>query len=129
MVKFNEIKKGDWFLADFEGSRTKGVVTNLAPAASEVCIDNGVQEFWYKADNLYPLPLTDDQLVGMGFDKQNDDGSVKYSKGVFRILTPQEHQFNEFEIWYREDRRHITHPIFLHELQNHHYSMSKIHLE
>ena len=48
--------------------------------------------------------------------------------GAFRVLLAKPNNFGEFDIWYREDRRHIVHPIKLHEFQNHYYDMTKVHL-
>ena len=79
---------------------------------------------------LVLLPLTDRQLVRLGFEKQTDgaSGPVKYMKGAFRLMTPAPDRFDNFEMWYREDRRHITQPIFVHELQNHYRDMTKVEL-
>jgi len=63
------------------------------------------------------------------FHKQvNDDGTIKYLKGAFRILIPKEGDFSRMEIWYRDETRHITHSIYVHNLQNHFYDMTKVHL-
>lgn len=94
-----------------------------------MCVLTDVQEFWYETNQLHAIDLTEDQLLKLNFTKQeNEDGSVKYMKGSFRIQIPSKDNFSDFEIWYREDRRHLTNAIKLHELQNHYYSMTKIHL-
>lgn len=130
MLKFNEIKKGDYVVADFEGNKQVGMVTGLMPAAHDVCIDNGVQEFWFKPEQLSPVEISDAELTRLQFTKQaNDDGSVKYMKGAFRMVIPAEGNFNSMEIWYRDEHRHIMQPIFLHQLQNHFYEMTKVHLD
>jgi hypothetical protein len=36
--------------------------------------------------------------------------------------------FSNFEMWYREDRRHIAQPLTVHMLQNHYHSMTKVDL-
>ena len=56
------------------------------------------------------------------------DGTIKYMYGPFRILISEKGNFSHFEMWYREDRRHITEPIFVHELQNHYHQMTKVDL-
>ncbi len=95
----------------------------------EVCLETDVQEFWFKAEVLSPIPLSDKELLKLNFLKQeNEDGSVKYSKGAFRIFIPQKDNLSNMEIWYREDRRHLTHAISVHELQNHYHQMTKIEL-
>jgi hypothetical protein len=63
------------------------------------------------------------------FHKQvNVDGTVKYSKGAFRIATAKEGDFSRMELWYRDEHRHIMQPIEIHVLQNHFYEMTKVHL-
>ena len=70
-----------------------------------------------------------EMLKKLGFEKEaNGDGSVKYKKGAFRILISKKDNFNDFEMWYREDKRHLKGPIFVHELQNHHLQMTKVEL-
>jgi hypothetical protein len=75
------------------------------------------------------LLLEDDQLSKLNFQRQeNEDGSVKYLKGAFRIQIPAPDNFSRFEIWYRDEKRQIMHPIGVHELQNHYFDMTKVHL-
>lgn len=129
MIKFNELKIGDIVLADFEGQKWEGVVKNLNREDKEVCVETEVQEFWFKPNDLYPVTLNEEQLTKLGFQKvENGDGSVKYMKGAFRILLPKAGDFSNMDIWWREDRRHLHQPVFVHELQNHHYDMTKVEL-
>jgi hypothetical protein len=129
MIKFSEIKKGDYLVGEFDGNRWEGEVTNLNKSEKQVCVDTGVQEFWFTQENLYPITLDEEQLMKLQFQKLvNEDGSVKYMKGAFRILTPEAGNFNKFEIWYRQEHRHIMHPIHLHQLQNHYHDMTNVHL-
>jgi hypothetical protein len=128
MIKFNEIRIGDYVIADNEGDKHEGEVTNLNGDDKQVCVDTG-QEFWYETEQLSGIPLDEDQLLRLKFHKQeNEDGSVKYMKGAFRILIPKKNDFSNFEIWYRDEKRLITHPIYVHNLQNHFYEMTKVHL-
>lgn len=129
MIKFQEIKVGDYLLADNDGDILPGEVTNLNGDEKQVCVNTGVQEFWFETSQLSAIPLDDAQLANLKFTKQqNDDGTVKYLKGAFRILLSAEGNFSTFEIWYRDERRHILRPINVHQLQNHFYEMTKIHL-
>ncbi len=129
MIKFQELKAGDYVSAEYDGKITHGEVTGLNRDEKEVCVDVGVQEFWFKPEQLRPLPLDDDQLMKLNFQKQeNEDGSVKYLKGAFRILIPEQDNFSRFEIWYRDEKRQVMHPIGVHELQNHYHDMTKVHL-
>ncbi|MEO6906184.1 MAG: hypothetical protein ABI148_07470 [Ginsengibacter sp.] len=129
MIKFSELKKGDYVLAESDGQAWQGEVTNFNNDEKEICVNNGVQEMYFKADDLYPLPMDEDQLLKLKFTKHvNEDGSVKYMKGAFRIQTHEQNDFSHFEIWYRDEKRIITDPISLHVLQNHYTAMTKVHL-
>ena len=128
MIKFQELKIGDYLIADNDGDKKKGEVTNLNGDEKQVCVDTG-QEFWYELDQLHPLPLNEEALTGLKFHKHvNDDGTIKYMKGAFRVLIPKEGDFSRMEIWYRDETRHIMQPISVHNLQNHFYDMTKVYL-
>ena len=130
MIKFQEIKVGDYVYAENEGTSREGVVTQLNNDDKQVCVDNGIQEFWYETDQLAPIPITDGQLKRLKFESEMlENGTMKYMKGAFRMLVPKENDFSRMEIWYREEARHITQPIHLHQLQNHFYEMTKVHLD
>jgi hypothetical protein len=129
MIRFNDCKPGDLVIADYDGKEWEGEVVEVNREDKEVCVRTEVQEFWFDTSHIRGIPLDDRQLARLGFEKQeNGDGPVKYLKGAFRILLPARDQFNDFEMWYREDRRHITKPIYVHELQNHHRDMTKVEL-
>ena len=129
MIKFQDLKQGDYVLAEFEGNKQQVEVTQLNRDEKQICVDNGVQEFWFNADELFPVPLDENQLFNLHFQKQlNEDGTIKYMKGAFRIQIPSEGQFSDFEIWYRDEKRHMLHDIAIHQLQNHYLEMTKVHL-
>jgi hypothetical protein len=129
MIRFQDIKVGDILQADFGGTRFEAEVTEVNHEDKQICVHNGDQENWYEAGDLFSIPVDDFQLQRLGFEKQvNEDKSVKYMRGPFRILIPAGGQFGEMEIWYREDRRHIHHPIGVHELQNLYHQMTKVDL-
>ena len=129
MIKFSELKPGDYVLAESDGQAWQGEVTDFNNDEKEVCVNNGVQGMYFRPEDLYPLPVDEDQLTRLKFTKHvNEDGSVKYLKGAFRIQTPKQDDFSHFEIWYRNEKRIITHPIPVHVLQNHYTAMTKVHL-
>ena len=129
MIKIHEIRIGDIVRADYEGLQTEGEVQELDHEDKMVCVKTGDQENYYTEENLYAVPVDDDQLKKFNFEKLvNPDQSVKYMRGPFRILIPHINQFDQFDIWYREDKRHIGHPLGVHELQNHYHSMTKVDL-
>ncbi len=129
MIKFSELRNGDYVLAKTEGKIWQGEVVAFNHDEKEVGVYNGVQRFFFKSEELDPIPLDEAALLKMNFQKKvNDDGSVKYMKGAFRIQIPRQDDFSQFEIWYRDEKRHILNPIALHELQNHYLAMTKVHL-
>ncbi len=129
MIRFQDIKVGDILQADFGGRRFEGEVRELNHEDKQVCVHQGDQDDWFDPNDLYIIPVDDHQLVKLGFEKQvNPDNTVKYMRGPFRILIPAAGQFGELEIWYREDRRHIHHPIGVHDLQNFYHQMTKVDL-
>ena len=129
MIKFNDIKVGDIVMAEYEGQQWEGVVTELNKDDKEVCVETSIQQFWFTPEHLYPVTLNDETLAKLGFDKEvNEDGTAKYLRGPFRIVVPNTGDFHPLEIWYREDHRLLANPIFVHELQNHYYDMTKVEL-
>ena len=129
MIRFQDIKVGDYVMANNDGTIWQGEVTDLNRDEKEICVNNGVQDFWFKDEELLPVPLNEEQLMKLKFQKhENADGSVKYMKGAFRIQVPVKDDFSKFEIWYRDEKRQILHPIGVHELQNHYQAMTKVHL-
>ena len=129
MIKFQELKVGDYIFANNDGDERRGEVTNLNGDEKQVCVDTGTQGFWYETDQLRPIDITEEELLHLKFHKmQQDDGTIKYMKGAFRMLIPAEADFSRMEIWYRDEQRHIPSPISLHNLQNHFYEMTKVYL-
>ena len=129
MIKLHELKIGDIVLAEYEGQRSEGEVIGFNKEDGEVCLRTEVQDFWFTPNQLFPIQLNEDQLFKFGFEKQAlEGGKVKYLRGPFRILLSQNGIFSNFEMWYREDRRHITRELTVHELQNHYHQMTKVDL-
>lgn len=129
MIKFSDIRIGDYLKAEYEGKMWDGEVVRLNGDEKQVCVQTEVQEFWFSPDHLYPIELNDGSLLKLGFQKQQqEDGSVKYLKGSFRIVAPRVGDFSSIEMWYREDRRHHPDVHFIHQLQNQYLDMTKVHL-
>lgn len=129
MIKMQELKTGYIVLADFDGIKSEGIVKSMNNEEKQVCVQTEVQDFNFKPDQLFPIPLNEEQLMKLHFEKQeNEDGSVKYLRGPFRIFLPVKGDFSRLEVYYREDRRHLTHSINVHELQNHYLQMTKVNL-
>ena len=129
MIQFHELRVGDIVLADFEGQKSEGEVVGKSEGDHLVNVETAVQAFYYSPGDLYPILLDENQLMEFGFTKQDQpNGSVKYLKGPFRILLSRPGNFSEFEMWYREDHRHIHEPLSVHQLQNHYHDMTKVDL-
>ncbi len=129
MIKFNELKNGDHLIAVFEGDRRRGEVKDLNGNEKQVCVNTGAQSFWFSTDQLFALPVNEEELFNFKFSRQPEpDGTIKYLKGAFRILISKEGDFSRFVIWYRDEQRQIIEPISLHVLQNHFFEMTKVYL-
>jgi hypothetical protein len=130
MVKLNELKPGDLLkVLDEGGVEREGVVTDVSRDEQLVCMDNGIQEFWYEPAKLVPIPLTEEQLFRLGFVREDTELGAKYLRGPFRVLIKDPGNNTDLEVWYREDHRIFHHPLYVHELQNHYLDMTKVPLE
>lgn len=130
MIKLGHLQPGDIVMVNDEGLMREGTIIQTNAEEHMALVDNGIQEFWYAPQDIYPIALDEDQLLKLGFTKEPLDGTaVKYKKGVFRLVTPVAGDFSKLDMWYREDNRHFHVPIAVHELQNLHSSMTKVPLE
>jgi hypothetical protein len=130
MIPINELKVGDYVIAEYEGVKWNGEVVRLNTDEKQICVETEVQEFWYEEEHLFPIPLSDESLAKLNFIKEElPDGSVKYKKGSFRILISDKNDFSSYkEVWYREDRRDNPDIRYIHLLQNQYLQMTKVHL-
>ena len=129
MIKFNEIKIGDFVMGEYDGKLWQGEVTGLNGDEKQIGVQTDVQQFWFDEQHLQPLPLTEEQLLKLNFTKEvAEDGSVKFSKGAFRLVIKGQNDFSHIDMWYREDRRHNPDVHYVHQLQNHYAQMTKVHL-
>lgn len=127
MINFHEIKTGDLVGAEYKGQVKEGEVMHLNGEEKQVCIDTGDQEFWYEAEHVFPIPLSNEKLLALNFNKETlDDGSVKYYKDAFRLVIKSENDFSYIEMWYREDRRVHPDVHYIHQLQHHFLQMTKV---
>lgn len=132
MIKIQELRQNNFVVAVFEEVERRGTVAEVVPdeKKARVITENGKQDFWYDADHIFPIPLTDAEMGRFGFEKELlVDGAIKYKKDAFRMVIPAENDFSEVEIWYREDIRKNPNVHFVHQLQNHFHQMTKIYLE
>lgn len=129
MLKITHLKAGDIIQVNDEGILREGVVVKTNAEEHQALVDNGIQEFWYSPEDMTAIPLDESQLMKFGFTKEEADGMVKYKKDSFRLVTPKKGDFSNVEMWWREDRRHFSFPLGVHELQNLHHDMTKIPLD
>lgn len=128
MLKLSEMKERDLIMAEYDSQWHEGEVLQVDRSDEKVLVQTSPdQEFWYEMKHIKAIPLDEAQLFILGFQKQaNADGSVKYMKGAFRVLLHHPEDFNSFEMWYREDQRHIGQPIHVHDFQNKYAAMTKV---
>jgi len=129
MLKIGELKQGDIVKVTDEGVEREGTVVRVSHEENQALVDNGVQEFWYSQEEMHALPLDENQLTRLGFTKEEADGTIKYKRDSFRLVTPKKGDFSNVEMWWREDRRHFSFPLGVHEFQNLYLDMTKVHLE
>jgi hypothetical protein len=129
MIKFSDIKIGDYLMGEFEGKMWEGEVNRVNNEEKQALVETDVQEFWFSPEHLFPIPLSDEQLRKLSFEKEEQpDGTVKYKKGSFRMVIPAKDDFSHIDMWYREDRRHNPDVHYVHQLQNAYHQMTKVHL-
>ena len=129
MLKIGELKSGDIISINDEGLTREGMIVRISHEENQALVDNGVQEFWYSPEEMETLPLDEGQLIKLGFEKEDMEEGVKYRRNSFRLVTPKKGDFSHIEMWYREDRRQFSVPIGVHQLQNLHLEMTKVHLD
>jgi len=129
MLKIGELKSGDIISINDEGLSREGMIVRISHEENQALVDNGVQEFWYSPEEMETLPLDEGQLIKLGFEKEDIEEGVKYRRNSFRLVTPKKGDFSHIEMWYREDRRLFSVPIGVHQLQNLHLEMTKVHLD
>ncbi|HMP93930.1 MAG TPA: hypothetical protein PKD90_13700 [Phnomibacter sp.] len=128
MIKFKELRPGNWVLVKNEGTWMEGVVTNVnADDGGQIEVETGVQKAWYEIEEVQSLPLSEDHLLKMGFEKEvMESGNVKYKYGPFRVLISPKARFTDFLMWYREEKCHITYPMTVNQFQNRYEEMVKV---
>jgi len=128
MLKLGNLKSGDIITVEDQGVKREGTIVSVSHEMNQALVDNGVQEFWYSPEEMNAIPLDEQQLTELGFSKDETDGIVKFKKDSFRLVTPKKGDFSNIEMWWREDRRHFSFPLGVHELQNLFHDMTKIDL-
>jgi len=128
MIKFNELRPGNWVLVKNEETWMEGSVTHVnSDDGGQIEVETGVQKAWYEIEEVQALPLSEDHLLKMGFEKEMmESGNAKYKFGPFRVLTGPTKKFTDFLMWYREEKSHIIYPMSVHQFQNRYEEMVKV---
>ena len=129
MLKIGNLKSGDIIRIHDEGVDREGTVVSVSHEENQALVNNGIQEFWFSPEEMEPIPLDEGQLMRLGFSVEDFEGGAKYKRDSFRLVTPRKGDFSNIEMWWREDRRHFSFPIHVHELQNLYLDMTKVHLD
>ena len=112
---------------------SEGKVLGLDIPANQACVLNQAgQENWYGPEDLFPIPLTEEQLVKLKFKKAeeppvNGDGQA-WVRGPFTVVL-QDGADPHTVLHYRDETRNIAGSLMVHELQNHYQGMTLFHLE
>ena len=128
MINFNALRPGNRVMVENEGVWMPGVVTGInADDGGQIEVETGVQRQWYDIEEVESIPLSEEQLLDMGFEKEvQESGNIKYKFGPFRVLISPKAQFTDFLMWYREEKSHITYPMTVHQFQNRYEEMVKV---
>ncbi len=128
MIKFSELKPGNWVLVKNEDAWMEGTVTHVnSDDGGQIEVETGVQKAWYEIEEVQALPLSETYLLKMGFEKElMESGNAKYKFGPFRVLSGPTKKFTDFLMWYREEKSHIIYPMSVHQFQNRYEEMVKV---
>ncbi|SIO55946.1 hypothetical protein [Chitinophaga niabensis] len=127
MINFSELKAGDIVLAKYAEQIMEGKILQVDHELKQVCVlTHEEQESWYSAEDLFPIPLTEEQLVKLKFSKAEDNGT--YVRGPFTVMLPHGSEPHT-RLHYRDETRNIPGSIMVHQLQNHYAGMTLFHLE
>jgi len=70
MVKLGQLQPGDIVMVNDDGVMREGMVVHTNGEEHMALIDNGIQEFWYAPEDIFPIALDESQLVKFGFEKE-----------------------------------------------------------
>lgn len=131
MIHLHDLKTGDLVLAQFEEQLREGKVLQVDRELGQACVLTD-QENWYEPAELFPIPLTTEQLVKLKFKKAEEttiNGAAEtYVRGPFTV-TLHNGSDPRTILHYRDETRNIAGALMVHELQNHYAGMTLFHLE
>ena len=69
MIKLSDLKPGDMVTIMDDGGEREGMVTDVSQNENMGCVNNGVQDFWYPPSQILSIPLNEEQLFKLGFQR------------------------------------------------------------
>ena len=71
------------FMPSMKAELWEGIVNDLNNEDKEVCVQTEVQEFWFRPEDLRPIPLNENELFKFNFEKEtNGDGWTNIKRSV-----------------------------------------------
>jgi hypothetical protein len=80
MINLGALKPGNRVMVENEGVWMPGTVTGVnADDGGQIEVETGVQQQWYEIEEVAAIPLSDDQMTLLGFEKEvMESGNIKY---------------------------------------------------
>lgn len=130
MIPFRDMKPGDWVRVNNEGQMQDGKITHINMDEGQIGVRTPSDMIvYFEPSKVSGIPLDEEQLQKLQFEKEiMEEGFVKYKHGPFRLVIEKPGDFTHSKIWYREDKRQITYPLMVHQLQNHYREMTNVEL-
>ncbi|CAL1516993.1 hypothetical protein [Chitinophaga sp. MM2321] len=134
MISLHHLKSGDTVITQYEGVEKVGKVLQVDHEEKKALVlTEEVNEFWYDLENLFPIHLNEQTLLGLQFHKDeaasgNGKGTL-YVRGPFSVRFYGEGHQPLLALHYRDETRDLKENITLNELQNHYLEMTNFHLE
>jgi hypothetical protein len=134
MINLHDVKTGDTVLVEYEGKTIEGQVLDVNREDKQVCVQTGEQVFWYDLNDLYPIPLNEEQLLKLKFKKEEalsgNGKSQVFVRGPFSVkLHTLDDGHPAIRLDYRDEHREIKGAITVNQLQNHYQAMTNFHLD
>ena len=63
MIPFNEIRKWRLRYSSIRRFRRNGEVIEINRDDKQVCVETDVQESWYEPEDLYPIAISDEEML------------------------------------------------------------------
>ncbi len=92
MIKIQELKEGDFVRVEENTVEREGTVIDISRDENMVCINNGVQDFWYPMEQIAPIPLTEKELFKLGFEKVRNRGRSEIYERAFQGFSSRSRQ-------------------------------------